>query len=74
MLYKEMTKFLNNNGITVMQPVIADTVDCQLEKDISDSEFENVCNVIYEKYLECDEEPDIWNLVGEELVSRGYKD
>lgn len=74
MLYKEMTKFLNDNGITVMQPVIADMVDCQLEKDISDLEFENVCDVIYEKYLECDEEPDIWNLVDEELESRGYKD
>lgn len=73
MLYKEMTKFLNDNGITVMQPVIANEVNAQLEKSIGNIEFENVCQTIYETYLDCIEEPDIWYLVDEELIRRGYK-
>lgn len=73
MLYKEMTKFLNDNDIKVMQPVIANEVNSQLEESVSDIEFENICQTIYDIYLDCVEEPDIWCLVDEELIKRGYK-
>lgn len=73
MKYREMVKFLNDNDIKVMQPVIANEVNAQLEKDIIDEEFENVCSKIYDIYLDCIEEPDIWYLVDEELTKRGYK-
>ena len=74
MKYREMVKFLNDNNIMVMQPVIANEVDAQLETDITDEEFENICEVIYEDYLDCIEEPDIWYLVNDELTKRGYKE
>jgi hypothetical protein len=73
MKYAEMTKFLNDNGILVMQPVIASEVNAQLEIDISEDAFENVCAKIYETYLDCIDEPDIWYLVDEELTNRRYK-
>lgn len=73
MKYNEMVKFLNDNGINAIQPIIASEVSAQLEKDITDEEFENVCHKIYGTYLDCDEEPDMWYLVDEELTNRGYK-
>lgn len=73
MKYSEMTKFLNDNGILVMQPVIAYEVDAQLETDIPEEEFEEICEIVYDEYLSCFEEPDIWELVDEELTARGYK-
>lgn len=74
MKYSEMTKFLNDNGIKVMQPVIANEVNAQLEVNISEDEFEEICAKIYDIYLDCIEEPDIWYLVDEELTERGYKE
>lgn len=74
MKYREMVEFLNENNIKVMQPVIANEVNAQLETDITDEEFENVCEVIYEDYLDCTGEPDIWYLVHDELVAAGYKE
>lgn len=73
MKYSEMVKFLNNNGIYAIQPIIASEVDAQLEKDISDEEFEIVCDKIYGVYLDCVDEPNMWCLVDEELKARGYK-
>lgn len=73
MKYSEMVKFLNDNGILVMQPVIASTLDAQLEHSILEEEFEDICESVKNTYLECDEEPDIWELVDEELTKRGYK-
>lgn len=74
MKYREMVKFLNDNDVKVMQPVIANEVNAQLEKDITDEEFENVCQKVYDIYLDCIEEPDIWYLVNDELVAAGYKE
>lgn len=73
MKYKEMVKFLNDNGICVMQPVIASEVSTQLEVDISDEDFEEVCDEIYAAYLYCDTELDTWSLVHNELIRREYK-
>ena len=74
MKYKEMAKFLNDNGILVMQPVIASELDAQLETEITDEEYENICATLYEQYLDSIEEPDIWWLINDELVKRGYKE
>ena len=74
MKYSEMVKFLNDNGIDAIQPIIASEVNAQLEKSIDDKEFEDVCHKIYGTYLDSDEEPDMWCLVDEELVTRGYKE
>lgn len=74
MKYREMVKFLNDNDIKVMQPVIASEVNAQLEQDITDAEFEKICAKIYDIYLGCIEEPDIWYLVNDELIARGYKE
>ena len=74
MKYSEMVKFLNNNGINAIQPIIASEVSAQLEEDIDDEEFENVCHKVYGTYLDCAVEPDIWVLVDEELIKRGYKE
>ena len=74
MKYSEMVKFLNDNGILVMQPVIASTLDSQLEHDIPEEEFEDICKSVEDAYLCAYEEPDIWELVDEELTARGYKE
>lgn len=74
MKYGEMVKFLNDNGIMVKQPVIANEVSAQAQTNIPTDEFEEICAKIYEIYLDCIEEPDIWYLVDEELTKRGYKD
>lgn len=73
MKYSEMVKFLKEHGINAIQPIIASEVGAQLEKDITDEEFENVCHKIYGTYLDCDDEPDMWYLVDGELTARGYK-
>lgn len=74
MKYSEMTKFLNDNGILAMQPVIANQVDAQLEHSIPEEEFEDICESVYNTYLGCFEEPDTWELIDEELTRRGYKE
>lgn len=74
MKYSEMTKFLNDNGILVMQPVIANQVSAQLAHDIPEEEFEDICASVYNTYLGCFEEPDTWQLIDEELTKRGYKE
>lgn len=74
MKYREMNKFLMDNGIKTMQPVIANEVDAQLEVDITDEEFEEICDKLFNIFLDCIEEPDVWYLVDEELMARGYKE
>ena len=76
MKYSEMTKFLNDNGILVMQPVVANMVDAQLDYGISEDEFEDVCNAVFNAYLDNIDNPDldIWYLVDEELIARGLKE
>ena len=74
MKYSEMTKFLNDNGIMAIQPVIANEVSAQLEVDIADDEFEEICEKVCAIYLDCIKEPDIWDLVDEELTKRGFKE
>ena len=74
MKYSEMVKFLNDNGICVMQPVIANELDAQLPHSIPEEEFEEICKSVEDTYLGCFEEPDIWELVDEELTKRGLKD
>lgn len=74
MKYSEMTKFLNDNGILVMQPVIASEVSAQLMVDIPEDEFEEICAKVFDLYLGSIDEPDIWYLVDEILVERGYKE
>ena len=76
MKYSEMVTFLYENNIRVMQPVIATEVNSQLVVDISEDEFEEICEEIYNTYLNCVADPDIdiWYLVDEELSNRGYKE
>ena len=74
MKYSEMVKFLNDNGIYVIQPVIANELDAQLPHSIAEEEFEEICKCVEDAYLSCYEEPDIWDLVDEELTKRGYKE
>jgi hypothetical protein len=73
MKYSEMVKFLNDNGICVMQAVIANEVSAQLLESIPEEEFENVCATIYDKYLDVISEPDIWVLVHDVLSELGYE-
>ena len=72
MKYSEMEKFLNDNGILIIQPVIANEVDCQLPHEISDEEFEEICKSVEDAYVSSFEECDIWELVNQELIMRGY--
>lgn len=76
MKYSEMTKFLNDNGIMVVQPMIASEVKAQTYRDISEEEFEKICANIYNIYLDdaINSDLDIWYLVDEELTKRGYKE
>ena len=80
MKYREMVKFLNDNGILLLQPLIADTVDVLLPigANVSDDEFEEICEKIFDDYLD---NPDldkgldiIWSLTEDELARRGYRD
>ena len=74
MKYREMTKFLNDIGILAMQPVIANYLDAQLETDISDDEFEEICEEVFDCYLGSIEEPDIWRLIDKVLKDRELKE
>ena len=74
MKYIEMVKFLRENGMYAIQPVIANEVESQLEVEISEEEFESVCQTVFDIYMDCVDEPDIWYLVNDELVNRGYKE
>lgn len=73
MKYGEMVEFLNDNGIRVAQPLIALEVYAQLDVDITDEEFENVCEEVYEDYRGYLEISNVRDLVLEVLYSRGYK-
>ena len=79
MKYGEMVKFLNDNGILLLQPLIADTVDVLLPigSNVSDDEYEEICEKIFDNYLD---DPDldkgldiIWSLTEDELARRGYR-
>lgn len=79
MKYSEMVKFLNDNGILLLQPVIADTVDTLLPIgcNMPEEEYEEICDCIFDKYLDKVDDAtldDIWNLAEEELINRGYKE
>lgn len=76
MKYSEMTKFLNDNGILVMQPVVANMVDAQLDHGVDEAEFEEICDTVFNAYIDNVDNPDldIWYLVDEELVNRGLKE
>ena len=76
MKYKDMTKFLNDNGILVMQPVVANMVDAQLDHGVDEDEFEEICDAVFNAYIDNVDNPDldIWYLVDEELVNRGLKE
>lgn len=74
MKYREMVNFLNDNDIKVIQPVIASEVENQLEVDILDDEFEEICESVFDRYLSSCDEPDIWELVDQELKLREYKE
>ena len=77
MKYGEMIKFMNDNGILLMQPIIADTVDTLLPIgcNISEEEYEEICEAIFDEYLNNVDNPDldVWYLVDEELTKRGYR-
>lgn len=70
MKYRKMVKFLNDNDIRVIQPYIASEVEAQLEQDIPDEEFEEICESVYDVYMSCIDEPDIWQLAHDELERR----
>lgn len=78
MPYNKMVQFMNDNGITVMQAVIANEADNQwpLGHEQTEEEFEEICQEVYNNYLEHALEPDIdiWHLVDEALTKRGYKE
>lgn len=76
MKYKDMIKFMNDNGILLMQAIIADGVDSQLplECDISEEKYEGICETIYQTFLENLLDPvDFWDLIDEELKKQGLK-
>jgi hypothetical protein len=78
MKYSKMIKFLNDNGILLMQPVIADTVDTLLPIgcNMSEEEFEEICDCVFNAYLDNADDPDvdIWYLADKELTERGYRE
>ena len=78
MKYSKMIRFLNDNGILLMQAVIANEVDNQIPIgcNVPEDEYEQICEVIYQTYLEnaLDPDIDVWYLVDEELTRRGYKE
>lgn len=77
MKYSEMIKFMNDNGILLMQPVIADAVDSQLEHSINEDLFEDICASVFQTYVDnvpFNPELDVWYLVDDELVRRGLKE
>lgn len=79
MKYRDMVKFLNDNDIMLLQPIVADTVDVLLPLgvNVSDDEFEEICGKIFNDYLDSIDEPDlsrIWDLTESELERRGYYD
>lgn len=78
MKYKEMIKFMNDNGILLMQPLVADVVDTLLPlgHNISDDEYEEICDDIFTECLGtvCDGTEDIWDVAERELDRRGYKE
>ena len=73
MKYNEMIKFLNNNGILLMQPIIADAVDSMIPigYNMSEEEYENICEKIFNDYINSSDEPDIWELIRDEFLRRG---
>lgn len=80
MKYSEMIKFMNDNGILLLQPIVADTVDSLLPIgcDMSEEEYEEICGKVFDTYRENMDDnstlDDIWYIAEEELVKRGYKE
>lgn len=68
MKYGDMTKFLNNNGILLMQPLVADCVDTLLPIgwDGSEDDYEKLCEKCFNSYLEAgatNPDIDVWDVV-----------
>lgn len=79
MKYGEMIKFMNDNGILLIQPIVADIVDTMLPIgcDISEEEYEEICSKVFSTYIDnMDDDQtldDIWDYTEKALVIRGYK-
>ena len=77
MKYRDMIKFMNNNGILLMQPLVADAVDTLLPIgcNMSDDEYEDICDCIFTECLGivCDGTDDKWEVTKRELTKRGYR-
>lgn len=73
MKYSEMLGFLKKHDIKPIQAMIAEEVTSQLRSTVRDSEFNDICVSVYNVYLDCVNDVDIWYLVDEELTSRGLK-
>lgn len=70
--YAEMLELLRVNNISPIQPMIAREVEAQLTVALRESEFEDVCCAVYAYIDDCLEEPNIHDVVEEELAKRGY--
>lgn len=79
MKYGEMIKFMNANGILLIQPIVADVVDVLLPIgcNISEEEYEDICDKVFNAYCDNMDDgqtlDDIWRIADEELINRGYK-
>ena len=73
MNYTQSLKFLKENNILVAKVVVANEVESQLKKEITESKFERICTKIYNKWINSINPPNIWELVDEELTSRKLK-
>lgn len=73
--YGKMVKFLKDNGIDVIQPLIANEVSFQLAKNISSDEYESICKEVYDTYSKRVNAgySDVWIIVHMVLEKRGYK-
>lgn len=76
MKYGDMIKFLNDNGILLMQPVIADTVDTLLPIGWTGTEeyYEELCEKSFDAYLAYGDERDHWDIVKEVLEEEFNKE
>ena len=73
MTYRELLRYIRDNGMRPIQAVIADEVDLQTDVELSDSEFEAICKEVLYAYDFAVEEPEVWRLVENELTKREYR-
>ena len=69
--YRKCLNEVLGMGICPIHIVIADEIDSRLQQDVDDNTFEDLCEVVYQAYIDSYSDVQLTEIVDEILINRG---